>query len=181
MLLIVGLGNPGPKYETTRHNAGALLLDEILYDLKIELKEQAKFKARIGRGQIYGVDTIFLRPSVYMNLSGQSVAPVLNFFSIPCSQLIVLYDDLDLSIGMVKMRQGGSSGGHNGIKDIIEKTGKDDFYRIKIGIGRPENSQISVTNWVLGQLSDQELLSYQGPVKNLVEERLQGIVKQLKI
>lgn len=184
--LIVGLGNPGPKYETTRHNAGFLVLDQIAKKERIEWQgDTAKIKGDMARGTLFGESCILLKPMTFMNRSGQSVAPMMRFFKIPPQDLVVIYDDIDVPKGKVKARIGGSDGGHNGIKSIIADFGSAEFHRIKIGVGKPGDGlppeaperQIDVVDWVLGQLSDEELLSYQSRVVDEVLVRLKGILR----
>ncbi len=136
MKLIVGLGNPGSRYERTRHNLGFLCLNRLAREYNIRLnKSQAK--ARTGKGNIAGNDVLLARPQTYMNLSGESVRLLLNKTHTETDELIVIHDDLDLPVGRIRVRFGGGSGGHNGINSIIQETGSRDFYRVRMGIGRP--------------------------------------------
>ena len=155
MKLFVGLGNPGPKYERTRHNAGFMAVDALSKEWNIELSEDKKFKGYIGRGVIKGEKVILLKPTTYMNLSGESVRAVMDFYDVEIEDLIVIYDDLDLPHGKIRMRLKGSAGGHNGIKSIIAETGTQEFDRIKIGIGRPQKG-MTVVNHVLGKFSEDD-------------------------
>ena len=154
MKLIVGLGNPGPKYETTRHNAGFLMVDELVEHFGTGWSGE-KFKAGYSKGRALGEDVVFLKPLTFMNLSGQSVAAAMGFFKIAEEELIVLHDDIDVPRGGVKARLGGGHGGHKGIKSIVKETGLKNFHRLKLGVGRPEQrSDGDVVNWVLGKLTD---------------------------
>ena len=137
MKLIVGLGNPGPKYEITRHNAGFLVLDEVAKRFDVGWSGQ-RFQGELAKGNIHGETCVLLKPMTFMNLSGRSVAQALRFFKIDESDLIVLHDDIDVPSGKVKARTGGGHGGHNGIRSIIAETGLKDFFRIKLGVGRPK-------------------------------------------
>lgn len=154
MKVIVGLGNPGPKYETTRHNVGFLAIDVIADALGIEIR-QTKWKGLYGEGTYQGHKVILLKPMTYMNLSGESMIELINFYKIPIENLLVLYDDLDLPLGKIKLRYKGSSGGHNGLKSIIAHLGTEQFQRVKMGIGRPAFGDI--VSYVLGQFPQDEL------------------------
>ena len=157
MKLIVGLGNPGPRYETTRHNAGYLMLDLLLDKFDVKLSSW-KGVGSLGRGEVFGQETLFFKSSSYMNLSGSGVCGVVGYYKIDPSDLLVIHDDVDVPSCKVKMRLGGSSGGHNGIKDIIDKLGSSDFYRIKLGVGKPQVKDFVMNDWVLGRLSDDYLV-----------------------
>ncbi|MGL5640193.1 MAG: aminoacyl-tRNA hydrolase [Mycoplasmoidaceae bacterium] len=150
--LIIGLGNPGPKYEDTKHNAGFIALDFFANQNKFN------FDATIFEGNFYKLkheekEVFFLKPQTFMNLSGECVSKFMNFYKIDIKNILVVYDDLDLPIGKIKLKKNGSSGGQNGIKDIINKLGTEEIKRIKIGIGRPKNKNDSITNYVLSKVS----------------------------
>ncbi|UTT42999.1 aminoacyl-tRNA hydrolase [Exiguobacterium aurantiacum] len=147
MKCIVGLGNPGKKYEMTRHNVGFLAIDRLADKHGIKLDE-AKFKALIGTGRINGERVVLVKPLTYMNLSGESVRPILDYYKIEIDDLLVIYDDLDMVPGKLRFRPKGSAGGHNGIKSLIQHLGTQDFKRLKLGIGRPPHP-IKVVDWVL--------------------------------
>ncbi|PTL38181.1 aminoacyl-tRNA hydrolase [Alkalicoccus saliphilus] len=151
MKLVVGLGNPGKKYERTRHNIGFDVIDRVQQKWMIDLSEQ-KFKGIYGVER-NGTEKIFvLKPLTYMNLSGESVGQLMKYFQISVEDLVVIYDDLDLPPGKIRLRQKGSHGGHNGIKSIIQHLGTDQFNRIRVGIGRPDPGQ-AVPDYVLGRFS----------------------------
>lgn len=151
MKLVVGLGNPGKKYERTRHNIGFDVIDRVQQKWMIDLSEQ-KFKGIYGVER-NGAEKIFvLKPLTYMNLSGESVGQLMKYFQISVEDLVVIYDDLDLPPGKIRLRQKGSHGGHNGIKSIIQHLGTDQFNRIRVGIGRPDPGQ-AVPDYVLGRFS----------------------------
>lgn len=135
MYLIVGLGNPGNEYKYTRHNIGFETINKIAYDFKIDVNTK-KHKGLLGRGIINGNDTILLKPTTYMNLSGESIISVINFYKIPLDNIIIIYDDITLDVGHIKIKKQGSAGGHNGIKNIIQHLKTDEFNRIKIGVGK---------------------------------------------
>lgn len=136
MKLIVGLGNPGAKYRDNRHNIGFITVDEWAYQQKIEFNKRL-FDAEFVEHHFAGEKVIVMKPQTYMNLSGQAIRPLMNYFNIPLEDLIVIYDDMDLPVGKIRLRQQGSAGGHNGIKSIIECLETQKFNRIKVGVGRP--------------------------------------------
>lgn len=149
MYLVAGLGNPGPQYEGTRHNIGFRIVSSLADKYKIEGKVSQKFNAIVGRGTVKGVDTILVEPLTFMNLSGNSILKILNWYKIEHTNMLVIYDDIDLNLGRFRFREGGSTGGHNGIKSIIEQLGgKKDFDRLRIGIG-PGPSGEERRNFVL--------------------------------
>lgn len=155
MYIIVGLGNPGRQYENTRHNIGFRLIDKLAEKHNISVLE-CKHKALIGKGYIEGQKVILVKPQTFMNLSGESVREVLNFYKVePDTQLIVVYDDISLAVGALRIRKKGSAGGHNGIKNIIAQTGTDIFKRIKIGVGeKPKGYDLA--DYVLGHFTGDE-------------------------
>ena len=153
MFLIVGLGNPGKEYDGTRHNIGFAAIDYIADKYNIELN-RIKFKGVFGEGLINGKKVILLKPTTYMNLSGESIREVVNFYKISNEEIIVIYDDISLEVGRIRIREKGSHGGHNGIKSIIANLGTDVFPRVKIGVGAPKGNLVS---HVLGKFSDEEV------------------------
>ncbi|WP_090844625.1 aminoacyl-tRNA hydrolase [Alkalicoccus daliensis] len=155
MKLVVGLGNPGKKYERTRHNIGFEAIDRLQQKWNLDLAEQ-KFKGVYGVER-NGTEKIFvLKPLTYMNLSGESVAQLMKYYQIANEDLLVIYDDLDLAPGKIRLRQKGGHGGHNGIRSIIQHTGSDTFNRIRIGIGRPAPGT-AVPDYVLGKFAPADL------------------------
>lgn len=156
MKLVVGLGNPGDKYAKTRHNIGFEVIKKLQKDLNI-IGEKDKFQGLLSEKNIDGEKVLFLKPQTFMNLSGNSIAAVVNFYKIDAkSDMIVIYDDMDLPVGKLRVKEKGSSGGHNGIKSIISHLG-DEFLRIKCGIGKSKDDTI---DFVLGQFdkSEQEIV-----------------------
>ena len=153
MFLIVGLGNPGKEYDGTRHNIGFAAVDYIADKYNIELN-RIKFKGVFGEGFIDGKKVILLKPTTYMNLSGESTREVINFYKISNEEVIVIYDDISLEVGRLRIREKGSHGGHNGIKSIIANLGTDVFPRVKIGVGAPKGNLVS---HVLGKFSEDEI------------------------
>ena len=155
MYIIVGLGNPGRQYENTRHNIGFRCIDRLAEKYNISVLE-CKHRALIGKGYIEGQKVILAKPQTFMNLSGESVRDILNFYKVePDTQLIVVYDDISLAVGALRIRKKGSAGGHNGIKNIIAQTGTDIFKRIKIGVGeKPKGYDLA--DYVLGHFTQAE-------------------------
>ena len=153
MKLIVGLGNPGKEYDMTRHNTGFYCLD-VLSDEMNQSIDKEKFKGLYTKFKYKGEDVILLKPQTYMNNSGESVAAVMQFFKIPVEDLLVIYDDMDMPVGKLRLRQKGSAGGHNGIKSIISHIGTQEFDRIRIGIGK--DKLIPVVDWVLGKFPQEQ-------------------------
>ena len=153
MFLIVGLGNPGKEYDGTRHNIGFAAIDYIADKYNIELN-RVKFKGVFGEGFIDNKKVILLKPTTYMNLSGESIREVINFYKISNEEIIVLYDDFSLEVGRLRIREKGSHGGHNGIKSIIANLGTDVFPRVKIGVGAPKGNLVS---HVLGKFDNEEV------------------------
>lgn len=150
--LIVGLGNYGNEYEDTRHNAGWWLLDELAREYNVSLNAQTKFHGLAGRARIANTDVWLLKPMTYMNRSGQAIAALANFYKITPENILVLHDELDIPNGATKMKIGGSTGGHNGLKDTQAKLGTPNFWRLRIGIDHPRNSgtpQQPVVDYVL--------------------------------
>ena len=156
MYIIVGLGNPEKKYFTTRHNIGFMTIDTIAEKYNIRV-EEAKHKALIGKGVIEGQKVILVKPLTYMNLSGESVREVADYYKVdPESEIIVVYDDISLPVGQLRIRPKGSAGGHNGIKNIIAHLGTEKFMRIKVGVGE-KPSKMDLADYVLGHFTDEEL------------------------
>lgn len=147
--LIVGLGNPGREYEETRHNAGAWLVEQLARKHNCALTAEPKFHGLTGRIQLTSRDLRLLIPTTFMNLSGNAVAALANFYKIPTDAILVAHDELDLPPGSARFKQGGS-GGSNGVRDIIAKLGHNDFHRLRIGIGHPGSAD-RVTGYVLGK------------------------------
>lgn len=154
MKLIIGLGNIGKEYEGTRHNVGFMAIDQFAEKYNAIFKEEKRFKGFIAEARINGERIILLKPTTYMNLSGESVILVMQFYKINVNDIIVLNDDLDQPVGHVRFRAKGSAGGHNGLKSIISCIGTEEFKRIRIGIDR--SKVIPVVDWVLGKFSDDD-------------------------
>lgn len=153
MFLIVGLGNPGKEYEDTRHNIGFKVIDNIAKEYNIEVNRQ-KFKGVYGEGFINGKKVMLLKPTTYMNLSGESIREVADFYNLENDEIIIIYDDISLEVGKLRIRDKGSAGGHNGIKSIIAHLGGEVFPRIKVGIGQPN---VDLVKYVLGKFTKEEM------------------------
>lgn len=152
--LVVGLGNPGPKYEWTRHNVGFLVVDELAERANIPV-QKLKYKALTNTTVIGRQSVLLMKPTTYMNLSGESVGQAARFYKIPPERVLVIYDDVSLPVGKIRVRPTGSAGGHNGIKNIIAHLGTQDFPRIKIGTGAPGEGG-DMIDWVIGVPSQAE-------------------------
>jgi PTH1 family peptidyl-tRNA hydrolase len=171
--LIVGLGNPGPEYEQTRHNAGFWLVDNLANTLPgCHLQRESRFNAMVAKTSISGKDVWLLEPLTFMNRSGQSVGGLARFFKVLPSEILVVHDELDLPPGAAKLKKGGSSGGHNGLKDITAALGTQDYWRLRLGIGHPRtlSLQQGVADFVLHRPRREE--------QSLIEE---SIDKALRI
>ena len=175
--LIVGLANPGDKYERTRHNAGAWYVNELARVCGVSLVADSKYFGLTARATLYGKDVRLLIPTTFMNLSGKSVGALANFFRITPDEILVAHDELDMPPGVAKFKLGGGHGGHNGLKDIIAKLGNDKgFYRLRIGIGHPGDKSM-VSNYVLGKAPQTE----QGLIEEVIDEAVratEGLFKE---
>lgn len=146
--LIVGLGNPGREYETTRHNAGYWWVDELARLQNLSFKSEAKFHGLTARGQLHGHEMLLLKPQTFMNVSGRAVGALAQFYKIAPAEMLVVHDELDLPPGVARLKLGGGHGGHNGLKDIITHLGSKDFWRLRLGIGHP-GDRTDVAGYVL--------------------------------
>ncbi|HOV97565.1 MAG TPA: aminoacyl-tRNA hydrolase [bacterium] len=153
MKLIVGLGNPGKKYQKSRHNVGFILLDKFAADNNLKWRKSERFDSEI----IEYDDKLLVKPQTFMNNSGNAVSKLVNFYKVSPDKLIIIHDDVDLPLGGVKKQKGKNSAGHHGVEDIIEKLGTKDFWRIRVGIGKPEDKNIPVDEWVLQDFGENEL------------------------
>lgn len=152
MRLIVGLGNPGKEYKKCRHNTGFILLDTFLEKNDLTWKNNSKFNSDISE---FG-DLVLVKPQTFMNNSGSAVSKLMNFYKVSPENLVVIHDDVDLPFGVVKKQKGRNAAGHHGVEDIIEKIGTKDFWRVRVGVGKSENKEISTDVWVLQNFSDSE-------------------------
>lgn len=154
--LVVGLGNPDKKYEQTRHNTGFIAVDYIAEKRNVNIN-RIKFKSVVGEGNINGHKVLFMKPSTYMNNSGQAVVEAMNFYKLKPEQVVVIFDDISLDVGKMRIRSKGSDGGQKGMRSIIYLSGSDMFPRIKIGIGAKPNPNWELANWVLSKFTDSEM------------------------
>ena len=180
MWLIVGLGNPGSKYEKTRHNAGFLVVDQIVEPLSVTMAKSA-YGGVVATSELFGQKILFLKPMTYMNKSGTAVMQACRFYKIPPENIIVLHDDIDVPFGKVKAKESGGHGGNNGIRSIIECLGGHGFWRIKLGVGRPPAEvRMDVSSWVLAKLSDPELEVLTSEMTPATLDRIHNIFQQGK-
>ena len=162
--LIVGLGNPGREYETTRHNAGYWWVDELARLQNLSFKSESKFHGLAARGQLHGHEMLLLKPQTFMNVSGRAVGALAQFYKIAPAEMLVVHDELDLPPGVARLKMGGGHGGHNGLKDIIAHLGSKDFWRLRLGIGHP-GERADVAGYVLNDPRREE--------RELIDEAIQ--------
>jgi PTH1 family peptidyl-tRNA hydrolase len=153
--LIVGLGNPGDQYAKTRHNMGFVTMDLLAEKLEVKIN-RIKFRAVVGQADFGGHRCLLMKPQTFMNLSGDAVQEAVRFYKISPEHVLVIYDDVSLPVGKIRVRPSGSAGGHNGIKSIISQLGTDVFPRIKIGVGSPPDPSRDMVPWVIGEPSQQD-------------------------
>ena len=163
--LIVGLGNPGKKYDFTRHNAGFMFMDVLSDNLGVKINK-VKFKAAICDTKIGSHRCLLMKPQTFMNLSGEAVTEAADFYKIPPEKIIVIFDDISLDVGNLRIRRKGSAGGHNGIKSIISHLGTEEFPRIKLGVGCKPHPDYDLADWVLSSFSKQDLINLRKAVDN---------------
>lgn len=166
--IIVGLGNFGMEYDGTRHNAGFFTIDNLAKNIGTDIN-RLKFKGKTAEAVIEGKRCLLLKPTTYMNNSGESVVQAMEFYKIDAKNIIVIYDDISLEPGKLRIRRKGSHGGHNGIRSIIELTGRDDFPRIKIGVGKKPHPDYDLAKWVLGKFRKEDAEKLQLSADNAVE------------
>ncbi|AIS58677.1 peptidyl-tRNA hydrolase [Listeria ivanovii subsp. londoniensis] len=153
MKLIAGLGNPGKKYERTRHNVGFMVVDELSFRHQTPWKK-AKFNGMVSEINVNGEKMLLVKPLTFMNASGECIRPLMDYYNIPMKDVLIIYDDLDLPVGKIRLRQKGSAGGHNGMKSIIQHVKTQEFNRIRVGVSRPSHGE--VINYVLGDFPKSE-------------------------
>ncbi len=158
--MIVGLGNPGLQYEGTRHNAGFMAIDLLAKTLNVEIAKH-KFEALYADCQIGDKRILLLKPQTYMNNSGRAVLAASSFYKIPLDKILVIFDDISLDVGNIRIRRKGSAGGHNGVKDIIELLGSEEIMRVKVGVGQKPNPQYDLVKWVLGKIPSEQMDNFQ--------------------
>lgn len=166
--MIVGLGNPEKKYEVTKHNAGFLCIDLLAQNLGVKI-DRLKFKALVTDARINGKRCLLMKPQTFMNLSGESVRDAATFFKLPPERIIVIFDDINLEPGRLRIRRKGSDGGHNGIKSIIYQLGSDAFPRIKLGVGAKPSPEFDLASWVLMPFTKEQLSELRKAADNACE------------
>ncbi len=166
--VIVGLGNPGLQYENTRHNAGFMAIDKLASSLGIKI-DKMKFKGLYADASVNGVRCLLLKPTTYMNNSGESVVQALDFYKLSPENLIVIYDDISLEPGKLRIRRKGSHGGHNGMRSIIDLLGSDEFPRVKVGVGKKPHPDYNLADWVLGHFSSDDAALMNTSLENASE------------
>lgn len=174
MYLIVGLGNPEEEYSKTRHNMGFNVINKIAEKYSIEVNK-SKFKGLLGTGTIENEKVILLKPQTYMNLSGESILEVMNFYKITNDELIIIYDDIDINPGNIRIRKSGSAGTHNGMKSVVNCLNTEDFCRIRVGIGKPKDNT-DMISYVIGHIPKEEQESLNKGVE-IAEEAVIEIIK----
>ncbi len=174
LFIIAGLGNPGSRYENTRHNMGFETVDYISYKYKIKVSK-VKFKAVIGDGEIEGERVMLVKPQTYMNSSGESVREIIDWYKIPLENIIIVYDDIDLPLGKIRIRPGGSAGTHNGMRSVIYQIQSDNFPRVRIGVGRPPEGW-ELVDYVLGRFNEDDRKIVSESVKK-ASEAVASIIK----
>lgn len=165
--LVVGLGNPGLTYEKTRHNVGFMAVDLLILDQKSEFNKN-KFNACLGEYKQGDMRILVAKPQTFMNNSGDAVSKIANFYKIPIDRIIVIFDDISLDVGKLRIRRKGSHGGHNGMKDIIELLGSQDIMRIKMGVGQKPHPDYDLASWVLSKFPDNQTEELAKAIKNSV-------------
>ncbi len=183
--LIAGLGNPGPRYEDTRHNAGFWFVDALAHRWNVTLRPDTRQGAHLGRATVDGQDVWLMKPDAYVNESGGPIGKVLRYYKIAPQQMVVAYDELDLPAGDVRLRERGGHGGHNGMRDIVAHAGGTDFPRLRLGIGRPRDRE-DVVKWVLSrprredrQAIDDAIDDAMDAIRTFVQGDRQNAIKRL--
>ena len=165
--LIVGLGNPGAEYHHTRHNTGFMVVDELAKSVGATFED--KRYGFVAETSLKGRKVFILKPTTYMNLSGDAIAAAANFYKIPPEQVLVIYDDISLPPGKLRLRRKGSAGGHNGIKSIIAQLGTEEFPRIRVGVGAKPNPQYDLADWVLSKFSEEDMTALQPALEHAAD------------
>ena len=166
--IIVGLGNPGSQYDRTRHNVGFRAMDALADSLGVKIN-RSRFRARTATAVIGGEKVLLMKPQTFMNASGMAVEPAAAFYKVPADRILVIFDDISLPIGKIRIRADGSAGGHNGLKSLISSLGRQDFPRIKVGVGAKPHPDYDLADWVLSKFSAKEEKDLAPAVENAVD------------
>ena len=169
--LIAGLGNPGPEYEKTRHNTGFMSLDLLAARLQVKVSKE-RFKALTAQADFDGQRLLLMKPQTYMNASGIAIEAAAHFYKIPPERVLVLFDDISLPVGKLRIRKNGSAGGHNGIKSIISSLGTDAFPRVKVGVGDKPHPDYDLADWVLSNIPKEDQEAFQTALHHAAEAAL---------
>lgn len=169
MKIIVGLGNIGKKYDQTRHNIGFMTVDAMADKLGLTFKQEANHQALIATGLVNNEKVLLVKPTTYMNLSGETVGSLVRYYQLDLADLLVIQDDMDMELGRLRLRTKGSAGGHNGIKSIIAHLKTSEFNRLKFGIAHPKHDQQAVVNFVLGKFNAEDMITVQASLDRAVE------------
>jgi PTH1 family peptidyl-tRNA hydrolase len=161
LFCLIGLGNPGSQYSQTRHNAGFLVIDRIAELTNIKLDKKG-FRSYYGKGFINNQPVLLVKPQTFMNLSGEAAGPIINYYRVPLSQVLIIYDDMDLQLGSIRIRLSGSAGGHNGLTSVLSSISSQNVPRLRVGIGRPNTE--SVVDYVLTAFSGQEMEAFKASI-----------------
>ena len=171
MLIIAGLGNPGKEYENTRHNAGFMVMDALAEKIGADISEK-KHKALCGKGVIGGEKVILMKPQTYMNSSGESIRAAADYYKVDPEDILIVYDDISLAPGQLRIRAKGSAGGHNGIKSIIAHLGTQEFPRVKVGVGDKPHPDYDLADWVLSNIPKEDQEAFQTALHHAAEAAL---------
>ena len=169
--MIVGLGNPGQQYASTRHNTGFMTLDLLAQRLQVKVSKE-RFQALTAQAVYEGQKLLLVKPQTYMNASGLSVEPAAHYYKLPPERILVLFDDISLPVGKLRIRKNGSAGGHNGLKSLISSLGSDQFPRVKIGVGAKPHPEYDLADWVLSTVSKTEWPDYQSAMEHAADAAL---------
>lgn len=169
--MIVGLGNPGQQYASTRHNTGFMTLDLLAQRLQVKVSKE-RFQALTAQAVYEGQRLLLVKPQTYMNASGLSVEPAAHYYKLPPERILVLFDDISLPVGKLRIRKNGSAGGHNGLKSLISSLGSDQFPRVKIGVGAKPHPDYDLADWVLSTVSKTEWPDYQSAMEHAADAAL---------
>ncbi len=169
--MIVGLGNPGQQYASTRHNTGFMTLDLLAQRLQVKVSKE-RFQALTAQAVYEGQKLLLVKPQTYMNASGLSVEPAAHYYKLPPERILVLFDDISLPVGKLRIRKNGSAGGHNGLKSLISSLGSDQFPRVKIGVGAKPHPDYDLADWVLSTVSKTEWPDYQSAMEHAADAAL---------